>query len=510
MGGNKSTPRFAFPATSSAPKSTEIITRMEQKVLLSQEFLYKQHTYLTNQVQRNSTLRSLKTSTDIYRMFLDTRKSAIDTKDKPTELIQPKAPISSVPGKKTKPKHITRRKSDKRKPAPSMKNKHKESKSVIRPSKVRREMNNEEINLNIKEDKPKVVPYAKQYDNPFMRLGQVNTHIRQELPQFDRVSLLPVEVFRVILEYSIDSFRSIMFVNPAWYHAVNSALELWLNPIENSFIKMYSNYLLFKDSYTSSRVMHFCGKKTVKIERILKYESLNSISGKTITIAFKYKYYNELNNEYICKYTFDSVKKGNILVWLHKAENELKASVQPIVTVCQGDNIELVFPLYSLRGLIDVNSVVWISPLFQNIPKENALNYKREHRMVRVKDRSEKLIADLGRISDLEDSQIIWRVINDVPGTLKQLKLNLVKKYFHIVKAEYSDIDIYAAKFILKAKCSGKIPFELFGITIIIKEEWEECTWEVKRVGLLFERHTDLELRVGDVLVVYVSKPLLK
>lgn len=528
MGTAESTPRSAPPTTPAIPKSAEVINRMQQKVLLSHEFLYKQHSHYTSQGRRNVSRRPPQTGADLYHLYFTTRKSTADTnlRENAADVTQSKASVSSLPVRRSGRegarvgRMAARRKSDKRKPAVG-KEKCKGSRSATRPVKAKvqhQQIDSDEINLNDvmggEEEGPHAVPHAKQYSNPFKQREQnacseITQMSHLGLPQFDRVSLLPTEVFMTILSYAIDNFRNVMLVNPAWYHAATSALDLHFNTIETSFINAYSAQLLFKDSYTFSNLMRFCGKQTVKIERVFKCENQQA-AGKTVILAFKYKYFNEPGNEYRCDYVFDSGRRGRSVVWLHKSEGEARASVQPIVTVCQGDNVELVFPLYSLRGLVDLKSVVWMPPLVQNAPKENVLNYKREQRIMTVRDRSEKLVADLGRISDLEDSQFEWRAIKDLAATLKSLSLELVLKHFDVVKAEYSHVDIYAAKLVLRARTQGKMPAIMLGIAVVIKEEWEECTREVKRAGLLFERHTALELRVGDMLIAYISRQQMK
>lgn len=57
------------------------------------------------------------------------------------------------------------------------------------------------------------------------------------------------------------------------------------------------------------------------------------------------------------------------------------------------------------------------------------------------------------------------------------------------------------------------IPF--IGIPLVVKDtnkkssNWEDenvLVNEVKRLGLLIDRYVDLELRIGDILVVYISR----
>jgi hypothetical protein len=62
----------------------------------------------------------------------------------------------------------------------------------------------------------------------------------------------------------------------------------------------------------------------------------------------------------------------------------------------------------------------------------------------------------------------------------------------------------------------GRIINEYIGIPLVVKktkrikqnDEFESSTivHEVKRVGLLIDRYVDLELRVGDHLILYISK----
>jgi len=336
-----------------------------------------------------------------------------------------------------------------------------------------------------------------------------------ELPQFDKVSLLPANIFMEILAFSVDSFRNLLMVNPSWYHAGISALDTHFNATENSFVCMYSEYLLFKDSYTASTVMKFCDMGAVRIDRVIKCENIETTVGKTLLIGFTYQFYNEKKYTYKCEYMFDSTKKGTTCMWIHKnecdlnSEDSIKANTQPVVPVCEGDNIEIAIPFYSLRGLIDLSTIKWMPPKLLDTPLENVLNYRREEKMEEMPDKSEKLMADLGRVSELEDSQVVWRYVDNQAIILDKLQLSEITQWFSIEELENSNVDIYVAKIRLRAIKKGEVPYEIFGITIKVKEKGEDCTREIKRVGLLIERHCDLELRIGDILVAYITKPAL-
>jgi hypothetical protein len=56
---------------------------------------------------------------------------------------------------------------------------------------------------------------------------------------------------------------------------------------------------------------------------------------------------------------------------------------------------------------------------------------------------------------------------------------------------------------------------EFLGIPIVVKDTSKKAigfddevslTNEVKRLGLLIDRYVDLELRIGDTLVIYISR----
>jgi hypothetical protein len=55
---------------------------------------------------------------------------------------------------------------------------------------------------------------------------------------------------------------------------------------------------------------------------------------------------------------------------------------------------------------------------------------------------------------------------------------------------------------------------EFIGIPLVVKDMNKATRWEdehclvneVKRKGLLIDRYVDLELRIGDTLVIYISR----
>ena len=88
------------------------------------------------------------------------------------------------------------------------------------------------------------------------------------------------------------------------------------------------------------------------------------------------------------------------------------------------------------------------------------------------------------------------------------MDLDLLKPMFQIKESLCAGIDGLICKIHLIAQNEGKLVNEYIGIPLVVRGKSSEdaIVHEVKRVGLLIDRYVDLELRVGDHLIFYVSK----
>ena len=61
------------------------------------------------------------------------------------------------------------------------------------------------------------------------------------------------------------------------------------------------------------------------------------------------------------------------------------------------------------------------------------------------------------------------------------------------------------SKNIFRAETVGIVPDsrKVFGVCVEIREN--DIRQEVKRMGLLFDRHKPIHLRIGDIFILYVS-----
>lgn len=58
--------------------------------------------------------------------------------------------------------------------------------------------------------------------------------------------------------------------------------------------------------------------------------------------------------------------------------------VQPVCQICAKDTIEIAINLYSMQGLVDIDSIEWLEPDIQPTPKDNVLNYNKDTTKMRT------------------------------------------------------------------------------------------------------------------------------
>jgi len=186
---------------------------------------------------------------------------------------------------------------------------------------------------------------------------------------FDIISLLPPNVITLIFSFVADNYHSCLFVTASWYLSLLDSLDVMFNKIETKFAKNYIPYVVFRNSYTN-----FLKQDTsaVKIVRVLQFELLNPLENKTLTVGYTYKYTNDHTSRYASTYKIDCKSKGKNIQWIHKVINEYGKSVltygQNIIPVCTGDIFEIAINYYTLRGLIDIDTVECIKAVVEMTP----------------------------------------------------------------------------------------------------------------------------------------------
>lgn len=135
------------------------------------------------------------------------------------------------------------------------------------------------------------------------------------------------KIVTTLLAFDMGNFRKYLCLSPSWHHLIIEAMDELFKKVEVDFVMKYYEYLFFKKSYTNTSVIHFCGRKGIRVDRIIVCEVLdnkNSI-GKCLKASYGFKYCNRKSEDegYAADYKLDVVKaNSNRLIWVHKDEQE--------------------------------------------------------------------------------------------------------------------------------------------------------------------------------------------
>jgi hypothetical protein len=88
--------------------------------------------------------------------------------------------------------------------------------------------------------------------------------------------LLEPKIVMCILMYDMSNFRKFLCLSPNWHHHVIEGMDEYFKKIEIDFVMKNYQYLLFKKSYTNSSIIHFGGRRGLRVDRILVCEVLDS------------------------------------------------------------------------------------------------------------------------------------------------------------------------------------------------------------------------------------------
>jgi len=168
--------------------------------------------------------------------------------------------------------------------------------------------------------------------------------------------------------------------------------------------------------------------------------------------------------------------------------------------VSPGDSVKIAINLFNLKGLVDIKSLKWQSVLLEEIP-------------LIPKHITESNIFQIppDRYCELETLLHEW-----VPY-----------EYYFTSNNLLASLDCFSPLMILKeAKCCGvgmlalRIVYQLnqagclkaglkeLGVNLVVRNKKEEITIEIKRKGLAYDLDNQLEMKVGDLLTFYLSRPI--
>ena len=327
---------------------------------------------------------------------------------------------------------------------------------------------------------------------------------------------LPEQAVSLIISFLLDEIRTLMSVSPVWYVKILEAVDTIFSPIESHFSVVHSRYLLFKKSYLSTGKIHVVGKSGRRVDRVIAAEVLPQLRGLTMKLRFTYRTYSS-SSVYSADYKFD-VDEGFVRsVWVHRdeskvhSEENLMAYTLQIPSICQGDNIEFAINWLNLSSALRLESIQWQAPvLLETKPHIRSLQLHYDL------DRSKKCegiehktyMYNIARHCEVQLSQTEWYKPQYFPKQHLVWSFDLFQPFLRLVKSKFAGVDLVNSKFQFVAECPGIVPDSLrkIGMKVEVRERHQELTNEVKRLGLLYDRYKQLELRVGDSFVIYITR----
>ena len=145
--------------------------------------------------------------------------------------------------------------------------------------------------------------------------------------------IIPVDIITTLIKYDSLLFAKFLMLTPSWHTSVLQAIDEHSNKFENKFVALYQDVLFFKQSYSSTMPIKFCGQKGLKLDRVIECELIDNKvlhPNKTLRISYNYKLFGD-RRMYRADYKFDVMKgKKQRLTWLHQDNFNRETYTQPI------------------------------------------------------------------------------------------------------------------------------------------------------------------------------------
>jgi hypothetical protein len=125
-----------------------------------------------------------------------------------------------------------------------------------------------------------------------------------------------------------------------------------------------------------------------------------------------------------------------------------------------------------------------------------------------VKNTANNLHYFTPRQCEAEVTQNHWYLPEDYTLPTAKYSFDIFEPYLKIISIQLAGSDITVCKIVFEARKVGIVTNSLrrIGISIEVKELGQDTVNEVKRMGLLYDRHKTLEIRVGDEFILYVTR----
>lgn len=112
-------------------------------------------------------------------------------------------------------------------------------------------------------------PYGSKHLKPKVFGPGSTSKVRLIKARSGVMTYLPSHALAVILSYDMSGYRKYMSVCASWHVGVTDAFDQYFNRVENEFVLKHQEHVLFTESFTSSAAIKFCGKRGLRVDRIL-------------------------------------------------------------------------------------------------------------------------------------------------------------------------------------------------------------------------------------------------
>ena len=291
------------------------------------------------------------------------------------------------------------------------------------------------------------------------------------------------------------------------------------NFIVNKFKNIYQNLFLLENSnlifkyddkgnnfniYLIIRAKIILNKQyknyTIDIENISTYNNNKNNNKNIFRNIYRFDY----------KYKTSDYQKFWILrekTYFNFNDKQNNSYSMPILPFKYEDSFEININILSPMGLINFENFEWIKiNYFENI-HPNYIDYEN-YKIKKIKD-TQLCDLDLSRFCEMELIKLKWisyeklknsNVINNIKNFAKN-----INKLLNIFKVEYDDVGFYIVKIYTEAKKEGKIENNIIGINLKINKEDYYCCNEIRKNGLIYENGKELQVRIGDCIVFYLT-----
>jgi len=299
----------------------------------------------------------------------------------------------------------------------------------------------------------------------------------------------------------------------------NYLIENTKNFIINKFKIIYQNLFLLENS---NLIFKFDDKgNNFNIYLIIRAKILLNKQYKNYTIDIENisTYNNNKNNNknifrniyrFDYKYKTSNYQKFWILrekTYFNYNDKQNNSYSMPILPFKYEDSFEININILSPMGLINFENFEWIKiNYFENI-HPNYIDYEN-YKIKKIKD-TQLCDLDLSRFCEMELIKLKWISFeklknNNVINSIKTFA-KIINKLLNIFKVEYDDVGFYIVKIYTEAKKEGNLENNIIGINLKINKEEYSCCNEIRKNGLIYENGKELQVRIGDCIVFYLT-----